>query len=562
MEKIIIEGINGYFEIRNKYVYIFFENKKSFLKEEHYVWYEEIEDVMYKKPTSDLYGYLTIYSSSKNKYTSEPIKYKLILDKIDEKNLDSNKKIYEILKAIASKNNSVKIEEVTDEEKNVIEEDNTFEVGNKVKEESKEEVVKEVKDNNEVKDQPSVVGKPFEDKEGPKVLPEIPIIPTENPSVIKTADNKINPQEIEENKIQEQSETEQVHLRYDDNENIINKNENLSTINILEKKLDDLENKLKVIDFKTKILDNYTDEANEKKEIESLVLEIKKLIDELEKIKKEVSDEEKKLFEKDFLYLEKGNVIITHLNEKLVDEENRKDLEEYLETYKHTIKKIEEIDKKVEVLDTKANTKKDEINIADEQYEKDLNKFLNVKSNFDYIKKYREEALEDLKKVKHEIETTVEPMTRFRYVRTGITNQTRRMYALMGLNALRPLGSRTLSLALMLSTSILTIRDILGYETIEEHYNRVTQTDTLVGLENVDIETSKNMLSSSIEEIDKILNDCENKYKDYPDFDKLKKDLLDFKEELSKENEEIKKVSDKVSQLSKEEKVKVLRYNE
>ena len=116
MKKTYIEGINGSIEVNSKYVFVVIGNREKRLLEEHVVWFEEIEDVIYKKPTKETYGLITIYLSTKSFLLNKKISYTIILDKVNEKDLEANKKIYNVIKSIVDNNQDIKVKESIDEE--------------------------------------------------------------------------------------------------------------------------------------------------------------------------------------------------------------------------------------------------------------------------------------------------------------------------------------------------------------------------------------------------------------------------------------------------------------
>ena len=111
MEKLKISGINGSIELNSKYVYLIIKELNTEIYYEHIIWFEEIEDIVYKKPTRDKYGFITFYLITKSIITKKKNKYTILLDEIDEKNIDSNRKIFDFIKSIIS-NKEVKVKEV------------------------------------------------------------------------------------------------------------------------------------------------------------------------------------------------------------------------------------------------------------------------------------------------------------------------------------------------------------------------------------------------------------------------------------------------------------------
>ena len=583
MEKIHIDGINGYFEANKKYVIVVLGRKDKTLLQEHIVFYDEIEDIIYKKPTREKFGFITLYLLTKSYVTNNKIKYSLLLDKIDEKSLESNKKIFDFIKNII-KNKKVEVQEVIETKE----------------EDKKEEDKKEKKKNEDIKS-PSIITEPpiietvitiSEDTkeeiiEKPKeikvIIEKIPeiedekieeetltneeiISPVEEEKVIEEVNNDLsNGYKLEEIKTETFLDEEQddVELEEEIIEEQEEKKENthFSTIEKLEKKIEDLEKQIKKLAYKEIIINNYIDETKERKKIEKYILELNKIIEQLEKIKKEISKQEKTLSENDIIKVENGTVIITGIGRLSIDDKKEK-VEEYLDTYKSVIKELDIIEKDVDKTSKEADSKRDNLKISEDEYEKSINAFRNVKSNKEMIKDYIKESKEDLKKVKMKIEKTVNPRVKYKYVRRSISDQTKLLAGMTTLNMLRPKRSRLSSVALSLFTGVSTIGDLLSFDIKKIEYNEVIIKEMLVGLESVDTSKARFMIDSSKDQIDKILYDCEKKYLDYPKYKELKKDLLSIKNDIEKEDLELKAIEEQITNYKLNSKVKILKYNE
>lgn len=541
MRRAYIEGINGSIEVTNKFIYVIIGKNKNYFKKAHVVLFEEIEDITYKKPTSSTYGYISLYLFTKDNTTNEKIKYTIILDKNNQKDLDSNKKLFDLINQIAWSNRDIKLKEDTNEEQNEIEE-------------YKEDIKEDSKENTPTSfNVPLHVGDKKNEEEKESLPKNIPIDTPHLGEKNNTLEESIKEEKHHRDQISKSIKTIE--------EKEIEKNKNLSTIDVLEKKLHNLEKELITLSYKELILNKYIDESREKDEIEKLIIEIKILIEELEKIKKEISSQEKTLNFNDFLTLDNGKVIVTNISKKLIEEDKLK-LESHIDAYKSTVKRANEIEEKIELLSERADEKKDEISLSDEDYDKDVNLLKGVKTAKEFIEKYRMEAEEDIKNVKKEIETTINQKTRSRFVHSGISTQTRLLASMLTLNSLRKGKSRLSTFALSLATGISALTDMVSFEQVQENYNEVVKKETLIGIEDVDTKKARSLIEESSEQITKILEECEKKYSDYPNFIELKEELLDIKEEIDKESKELEKTEEQLKSYEQEPKVKILSYTQ
>ena len=579
--KLSIEGRNGKIEVNNKYVFLTIGTEEANTNVEHIILFEEIEDIIYKKPTKDTYGFLSLYLFTKSFILNKKIKYTLILDKTNEKDLDNNKKIYNFIKGIVSNNNDIKVKEekIIEETREANSVDEIEPIIEDVTEEIKEQIINiiSIDDEEEKEETEEEIVKPIikivKENFVPKETNIIKVDNEENEQYVETIiENKtennqsINNKIIEETPVDKTNNIEvtipKIEQEKEENKEEINEEKiNLEKIEQLENKLEELEKELKIITYKELILNKYIDETQDRKKIDKLIIELKKLIEKLEKIKKEINKNEDILNNYNFLRLKNGNIVIKNIN-KYLDYNDKDKIEDYIRTYEKTVLKYDEIKKETDTISKETDYKRKEIMISDEEYEKDINMFKGVKSNKDFITKYRKEAQENVSKIKKEIEKTIDPQVKYKFVKKGIAEQTKTLAAITALNSLRPGHSRFSTMALSVLTGTFALHDLLGYDLKKVEYNEVTIKESIVGIESVDTEKAKNMIASSKNEIDKILYDCQKKYGDYPKFKELKKNLLNLRNDIEKEELELQKVEDKLLDYKMQPRVKILKYKE
>jgi len=556
MKKILIEGINGSLELNEKYIYLVLKNIDSDTHHEHIIWFDEIEDVIYKKPTRESRGFISLYLSTKSFITNRKKIYILLLERIDEKSLETNNKLYSILKEIID-NKEVKVVEAKDEE---LSKEEQIKEDNEEKEPFIEEVINEYNKVVSLKEhevRPVVIPNtiPSQEKEEQNLEkrveePTQDIINEEEQSVKQTYRN-VSIEEIEDNvdvKLEESFE-----------EGIVEEEKEIKTLGKLEQKIKELEKELQELTYKEIIIGEYVDETINRKKIDKLIIEIKKLIDKINKMKKEINKYEKVLNGNEFIKLDNGNVTVLSISKSLLDEA---ELKKFVESYKRTVRDLNQVQDETTKLKEETDEKRKNIGITDEDYERRINQFRGVKENKEIIGKLIAESKEDLSRVKWRIETSIEPRVRFKIVHNGISRLTKRLMMLNALNGVRPNHSRTSMMALTFATGASLMSEFFGFEIKRETYNEIVQKEFLEGLENIDTKKARLMLLNSKDQIEDILADCEKKYKDFPQFESLRKNLLNMKADIEKQDKELSAIEDKVVDYKLGPKVKTLRYNQ
>ena len=604
MKKILIEGINGSIELNDKYLYVIVNKGSNSLFDEHIVWFEEIEDIIYKKPTREKYGFISIYLSTKSWITNKKIKYTIMLNKIDEKSLETNKKVYYVIKSIIS-NKEIKVKEVVIKEENNIEENdveennivnNTNEELNDIKKvdisflvESNKEIKSNEQNDKKTVEIPNVILNKIEvnkkeelenkQEEKQKTIDNYEEI-IDSVILNNKVDNNVKEdtfiendniilEDIDEEKIisdddlinEDESKKElDEELAEEEQEEVIN-NEKIKSIDYLQRKIKELEKELQIITYKEIVISNHYEESNSREKIDKQIIELKKLIEKLEKIKKELLKHEKLLNSNDFLKINNGNVLITSYNRLLIND-NKNELVDYIKEYKYVIDRIDSVSRETDVLSKEVDDKKKGINISDKDYEIEINKFRDVKSNKELINNYIKKTREDLSKVKWEIEKTVKPHIKYKYVKKAVSNQTKTLAALTALNSLRPKKSRFSMIALSFFFGTSALSDLFGYDIKKVEYNEIIQKEILVGLDSINTDKARFLINKSKDQIDKILYDCEKYYSEYPKFNELKKNLLSMKNDIEKEEKELDIIDDKIHDYKSGPMVKTLRYNQ
>lgn len=568
MRTCYVEGINGSIEVTEKYVFINIYEDKEKLKR-YIVYFNEIESVTYKKPTRDTYGYIIITLYSKSQITNTNKSFKIILESIKEKDLDSNIKLVNYLREIAKENKKEqKIEELDDIRDND-EEEKTQEKVKQEPKKDKEEVI-------EIK----VVGKDTsqdekkqEDEKKISVTKNEEKHQQENQNKISSQD-KLTREPINKSNIKDEKEIDKPQASYTEEETIplkmgafrsieTNKENkqkfNEETLTSLYKRLNELKKELNTLEFKFFIISKYKNDTKNKDEVERLIEEINYIVKQLEKIEKELNYQKNIIKNYKNINLENGKVIITNISDRL-NFLSKDKIEEYIKLYNTTKDKLNSLEEKTGKLNEKAEEEKNEIGLSQEEYEKEINKLYNVKSNREFIEKYKYEIESKVKDIHKEIETTIDSQTRYRIVHKEISERTKNLSLIASLNSLRPTRNRLVSAGLIFTAGINAIKDIFSYEVKEEHYDNIITREKYVGFEDIDTTQAFNLINKSKEDLESIIEKCENKYKDYPDFIKLKSELLSVKDDIEKEENKLKELNNKVNEYKNQnETVKVLK---
>lgn len=597
----MVEGLNGTIELKDKYVIITIKEKNN-KPQRNIVNYSEIEDVFYKKPSRDLYGYIAIYLYTLTNYSKTQISYKIILDRVDEKSFESYLQAYNKMKKSSKANQNTKDNEyIKQEDKEEVKEN---------KKEEKQEVKKPVvtiavEEKPVIKPQVIPVKKPIvneiinslkekkQEKEEKQEIKEPIKKPVESKPIIKEEPVGIeikplvNNNVIEEKKpIEKQPEvkseikevveetTPSVTIAGSTNNEIVEdkktsvkdktlSEKNIDTINVLNDRLKTIGGRLKRLSYENFILSKYVSVATDKSEIDKYLSEIDDMLRELEKIEKEIKEQEKRLKKGNIISFPNGKATILIASDRLnlID---KKRLKQYIDTYKNTIKALKNIEAKEKELDSKASKKKVEIGISDEKYEENINLLYGVKTNKEFIQKYNDELRSKMRQIHTEMSKTIEPHKRYRLVKKHLSESTKTLATVSALNSLRPGRNRLVAFALSIGAGIKAMGDILHqkYRFEEENYYEVITKEYLVGINDVNTSGAKKLIAASKGEIDKLLKDCD-KYSNYDDFYKLKEELLSVRSSIEREEHEIELMDQKLYELKQEKPVtKVLKIYE
>ena len=516
MKEKYIEGINGSIRIKEKYIEIITYNKNKSNKRKHYVEFDEVKEVFYKKPTKDKYGYIKIELYTLDEITKEEIKYNIILDMIYERDIDEYKLVCDIIKKYVEINKKKKVQIFEQQkEKNPKQEEVKKEKPISIK--KIKGVAPELDKNKKIK----------EEKKNDDIIPVVKVekrkkgiskeIETKEISIIKKEQDKKGQKknvkkEVEKDivkpKEENTKETKSKGLNIETkilDSSLINK-----TSDLLFEKLTTAKFELKQLYYKYYVLSRYSNETTQIEEVERLIVEIEKLIKEIEKLKKEIETSSEKNI--------KANL-------KEIDlEENSNDLYKYLVMYKELAEEVEEVETKVEVLDKKVEDDKEKISLTNEQFEKDLNRLYGVESNKEFIEKYLSEIDEKLKSIYTITEKTIEKGERTKLVLGEISKNTKRMMGLAALSMAKPGIGQIAGTALMINAGTKAMRQMFNVNLVTERYTDYVTTERVVIPEAISFNGVTELLSKSKSDINDILNKSDD-YKDNPKYNELKNEL-------------------------------------
>jgi len=299
-------------------------------------------------------------------------------------------------------------------------------------------------------------------------------------------------------------------------------------IDELEAKLSEIESELKSLQYFHMILESYIDTAEDKEDIERTIIKIKELIAQLEAIKKEILN---KMDGKDY-------VVNMQLD---VTGDGKVDVDDFKTIYVKTLDKITEFERVLDEQKERAMDKKDEIEISDEEYDKNFKK---VMDQLQLTEKYDAiigRTRNYVRRINQDVGRRFEEMARFYTVNIREFRQdTRVLMELSAASMLIP-GTGPARGALMTAAGLAAIRDMLLPETElrrETYYEPIDYSQEINrGIR--DARDARKYITDSRRTISEIKKEIDSTLKNHPDYNTIMTELDKVELEVDRQDKEL-----------------------
>ena len=331
--------------------------------------------------------------------------------------------------------------------------------------------------------------------------------------------------------------------------------QNNKIIEEYQKKLKSIKKDLKSLIYEFTIIDNNHNNINTSNEAEELLNKLNTLIIKLDKLKSKYSIDAIDRYDENYIQVLIEDYIKEFKSRNFVKEVKNSDI------YVLISEKLEELNHKKDELLDKINTKKNELLITEDELEKlkekynEFDKFniklLEYQNEQDKIIKEMNEKLENAETIEEKVEIRLKAMDK----------QTKKLLSILGVQLLLPIPNNIKRFVTSTALYMYYLKGMIKPELETKKYKIIKVEDYTNAInKNIEsLEEIEKMIKKSSKEIDKIISNFKEEFKEYiPKLDSCKELLSNFekiKYEIKDREEEI--IDIKKKQIIELEKSKV-----
>lgn len=341
---------------------------------------------------------------------------------------------------------------------------------------------------------------------------------------------------------------------------------NHKIIDEYDKKLKDIRVDLRKLIFEYNTLLDDASQLYTSKEAEKLLNKLNEIIKKVEELKKKLELPDIDKYDDNYLYTLVSNYMEEFKNEKFADE--IKDSELYI-----TIsKKLEELDEKKDILKNKVDSRKEHLEMDEEQFADIKEKYFDYQTFNDRLLRLQQEQEQLLNDINKKIAHSTNSYERVVVQVKTMERQSRKLLQLLAMQMTIPGARSAKALAATALTFMYFAKRMMKTTTKTKRYKVVKVTDYQIEIENSisKLDDIVSLLKKSSVQLETLIKEFKNKYQEYfgilPECNQLLVNLEKVKENLKEKEYEIEKIkleqernlarnNEKVKLLTKEEEV-------
>ena len=301
-------------------------------------------------------------------------------------------------------------------------------------------------------------------------------------------------------------------------------------IDELEGKLAEIESELKSLQYYHMILESYINTATDKEEIERTIRKIEELIAQLEAIKREILN---KMDGKDY-------VVNMELD---VTGDGKVDVDDFKTIYVKTLDKITEFERILDDQKERAMDKKEEINISDEEYDKNFKKIMDQMQLTDKYEKIIGRTRNYVMRINRDVGRRFEEMTRYYTVNIrDFRADTRVLLEISAASMVIPGPIGPARGALYTAAGLAAVRDMIIPSRTElrtETYYEPIDYSQEINRGIRDARDARRYITDSRNAISDIKREIDNNLKNHPDYNSIMMELNKVEVEVDRQDKEL-----------------------
>ena len=295
---------------------------------------------------------------------------------------------------------------------------------------------------------------------------------------------------------------------------------------------------------------------------EIILDKLTEIISKIEELKRRINIEDLDKYDDNYIYVLIEEYLSEFKDQRLVKE--IKDSPLYIEI----AKKLEELEEKRDAYSKKVEEKQERLEAKEEDFDELKKKYYSIDKINDELHEFQKAQERILSDLKERVANSVSEYERVEYEMRAMTAGTRRMMRLLAFQMFLPGPRFAKSVAASTAAYLYFLRNIYNPNLVEKRYKVIKVEDYSKDIENsiAAIDDASKLLGKTSTQIDKMMKEISEKYKDYigviPECDQILSSLKKIKEEVEEKEFEMKRLKKEQELVLERNNAKVLTRGE
>ncbi len=329
-----------------------------------------------------------------------------------------------------------------------------------------------------------------------------------------------------------------------------------------EKDLKDIRYDLRQLIYEYSVLNDDSEKISNNQDADIILERLSSVIDKIDELKNRIKIDRLEDYDDNYIYYLIEGYLGDFSEGKVIS--TIKDSPLYIEI----ASKINELDSKKDDLSLKVNDKKEKLEDANKKFEEFKNKYYSVDRINNELLKFQYEQDRLLREVQEKVKDATSVSEKVRFEFAAMSAQSKRLMNLLNLQLFLPGPRFAKSLAANTALYLLFMKNIMKPKIVSKKYKVIKVKDYSDDIErNIDsIVDASRLLKSTSSQIDKMIIEINNDFKDYfdsiPEISETLSNLYKIKSEVLEKEYEMQKLKEQQEKVLEENNNKVLTMGE
>ena len=333
-------------------------------------------------------------------------------------------------------------------------------------------------------------------------------------------------------------------------------------IEYYEEKLKDIRYDLRQTIYEYNVLVKDDDEVIISDDAKVILDRLTELISKIEELRRKIDVENIDKYDDNYIYVLIEEYISDFRDKKVIKEIKDSPL------YIMISSKLDELEEKREKYSKKIEQEQIELSVKEKDFEELKKNYYSIEKINEELSEFQKDQERLLKSLKEKVANSTSTYERVEYELNAMAQSTRRIMRLLLLQMFLPGAKFAKSFATSTAAYLYFLKNVYNPNVVEKKYRVIQVTDYSNEIENSisAIDDASELLGKTYSQIDKVLSQISDKYKDYigviPECDRIISSLKKIKQDVEEKEYEMKRLKKQQELVLEENKAKVLTIGE